>query len=960
MNAPRFVAAVAALCALGMVGCKSKAPAAKPGDKTTGPAIAKGDKSVEKPVAGQPAKAGATAPAAKPGDKPAEKPAEKPVAATPVAKPAEKPADKPAATAPAAKPAEKPADKPAAAAPAGKPMEKPAAAPAAAPAVAPADPRIAPLAQEKQILSEKREVLVKSYTDMGDKAYAESRFEDAETAYNNVLDLDPKNAHAKERLAQTGAILGKRPQDELGAFSTAVEARQVQVQQAKVNVANLAATAGSKTKNGDYEGAAALYDQALVIVGLYPAGVDFSPSAEGLKTLRDNARKGADTAAEMKRRRILKEAGEQASIDAAKERAARRERTRTLFEKANEAMERNDYQSARNLAEEILAGDPADQAAKRLRRISIDAESDQSSETVRHQILNEWKHVFEQLGEAYTPQVDAYTFPSSWEALQSKRTAPILSTQKGLTEDPQNREVRNRLAKTRTSVQFNEVKITEACDYLHRISGVNIVVLPAATEGKSDADLTIEHLALDQPVSVEQILNLITSLRGLAWTVENGVVQITTPQAAQGAMVVQLYDVKDLATPINNFPGDEVNLDPKGEHSEKEEPKEPIPEFVLDQIGELISNNVDKSVWEGGGSVEAVPPGTLVIKCPAGTHAKVQQLLDGLRGAGGLEVSIETRFVTVQDNFLEEVGVDLRGLGDNTGGSGVKGRGGIKGPGGVTTPVTFDDVFFGSPGNPNPTGQDSIGTGNDTGVFYQIHKGRGDDIRSRFENIYDVALGKKGVLTNSGGLSFQGTLLDDTQLEVILRAVQKSDRSTVVTAPRLTAYNGQRANVTVLTQTSYISDFDVEIAQASQIGDPIVQTLRDGVILDLRPVVSADRRFITMELRPTIAVLTRPIATFATTLANGPPVTIQLPELSVSRVRTTVTVPDNGTLLLGGLKYFQETRLDSTVPFLDKIPVASFFFSRKGTYLEKRNLLVLIRAKILRPEENEPGLGRKF
>ena len=278
----------------------------------------------------------------------------------------------------------------------------------------------------------------------------------------------------------------------------------------------------------------------------------------------------------------------------------------------------------------------------------------------------------------------------------------------------------------------------------------------------------------------------------------------------------------------------------------------------------------------------------------------------------------------------------------------------------VTTPVTFDDVFFGSPGNPNPTGQDSIGTGNDTGVFYQIHKGRGDDIRSRFENIYDVALGKPGVLTNSGGLSFQGTLLDDTQLEVILRAVQKSDRSTVVTAPRLTAYNGQRANVTVLTQTSYISDFDVEIAQASQIGDPIVQTLRDGVILDLRPVVSADRRFITMELRPTIAVLTRPIATFATTLANGPPVTIQLPELSVSRVRTTVTVPDNGTLLLGGLKYFQETRLDSTVPFLDKIPVASFFFSRKGTYLEKRNLLVLIRAKILRPEENEPGLGRKF
>jgi general secretion pathway protein D len=71
-------------------------------------------------------------------------------------------------------------------------------------------------------------------------------------------------------------------------------------------------------------------------------------------------------------------------------------------------------------------------------------------------------------------------------------------------------------------------------------------------------------------------------------------------------------------------------------------------------------------------------------------------------------------------------------------------------------------------------------------------------------------------------------------------------------------------------------------------------------------------------------------------------------------------MPDGGTLLLGGLKFFEERRLDSTVPWLDKLPVASFFFSRKGTFMEKRNVLVLIRARILRPEENEPGTGRKL
>jgi hypothetical protein len=43
-----------------------------------------------------------------------------------------------------------------------------------------------------------------------------------------------------------------------------------------------------------------------------------------------------------------------------------------------------------------------------------------------------------------------------------------------------------------------------------------------------------------------------------------------------------------------------------------------------------------------------------------------------------------------------------------------------------------------------------------------------------------------------------------------------------------------RANIFVGRQQSYIQDFDVEIAQAAAIGDPIVQSIRDGVILDYK------------------------------------------------------------------------------------------------------------------------------
>lgn len=971
MNA-RKSTALALVTALALIGCRSdKTETAKTGkadtSKTTGPAVAKSDKTTAKP--------GATpaAPAAKPGEKPAPAPTakagEKPAPA-PAAKPGEKPAPAPAAKAPekpAAAPAAKPAEKPAAAptakaaekpapAPAAKTPEKPAAAPAAkaetkpaaAPA-APADPRLAEIAKERSLREQRREVVVEDYTKLGEQAFAESRFEDAKRFFGGVLDLDPKNDNARRRLSQIGSILGDTSMSARDAFETAKGTYGARADQARAEVSNLVAQAQMKEKAGDPEGAVDLYDKALVIVQLYHGTVDFQPTEQGLVTMKAQAKQAAYGAAEAKRARTAREAEERARVEAAEQRAAKMSRIQRLAREANLAMEAGNYQQARNLSEEILRVDPQNADASKMRALAVSAANDAMDDDGKRLLIDEWKSTFEQLAEASTPQVDDYAFSSNWGEI-AKRKAPTLSGSAATAENPADAAVRASLDARRTSVNFEAAKLDQAIEFLARISGTNIVILPAAREGKSDEDLTISNLKLENPLPVAQILDLVTKLIGLAWNVENGVVQITTTEAARGALVVQLYDVKDIATPISNFPGQDVNLDPTGELSVAEEAPEPIAEYQLDGIQELIQQNVDRAIWESGGEVTTLPPGTLIVKAPRTTHAKVQQLLDGLRGAGGLQVSIETRFVTVSDNFLQDIGVDLRGLGDQSGGLGIPGKGGIQ-TGTGTTPVTFDDVLFGSTGTPA-----GIGTGNDLGIFYNDFSD--GDVRARMENLYDVALGKDGVLTPLGGLSFQGTLIDDTQLEVILRAVEKSDRSTVVLAPKLTAYAGQRANISVLNQVSYISDFDVEIAQAAQIGDPIVQTLRDGVILDLRPVVTADRRFITMELRPTIAILTRPIATFQTTLANGPPVTIQLPELKIQRVRTTVTVPDGGTLLLGGLKFFEERRLESTVPWLGDIPVVSFFLSRKGTFLEKRNLLVLIRARIVRPEENEPASAR--
>jgi type II secretory pathway component GspD/PulD (secretin) len=112
---------------------------------------------------------------------------------------------------------------------------------------------------------------------------------------------------------------------------------------------------------------------------------------------------------------------------------------------------------------------------------------------------------------------------------------------------------------------------------------------------------------------------------------------------------------------------------------------------------------------------------------------------------------------------------------------------------------------------------------------------------------------------------------------------------------------------------------------------------------------------VTLELRPTVATLLRPLRTFSTTLGVGTAVTFEVPELKKESLKTTVVMPDGGTLLLGGLKFYEEHDLDSGVPILKDIPIVNFFFSRKGKYTNIRNLLVLLRVKVIVLEDLQPG-----
>jgi type II secretory pathway component GspD/PulD (secretin) len=352
--------------------------------------------------------------------------------------------------------------------------------------------------------------------------------------------------------------------------------------------------------------------------------------------------------------------------------------------------------------------------------------------------------------------------------------------------------------------------------------------------------------------------------------------------------------------------------------------------------------------WESGShSISLTPNQQLLVNHTGEAHREVRHFLGKLRQYAGSMVSIETRFIAAHDNFLEDVGLDIRGLQDVGGAINPTNGAQISTSSSLTTPPTVVDFN-------DRTGQNEPGY-----IFNHGNAGENYDLRFRSIGSFLTDLGPGGTLVNEGGvpgyilgnrladrggLGIQYAFLGQQELNFVLRAVRKTEKAVIVSAPRVTVFNTQRSNIFIATQRAYIQDFDVEVTTAAFALDPIIGYVQDGIVLDVRPIISNDRRYVTMELRTTFA----DFQGFRVVLID-PPINavLQLPFLVLEKAETTVRIPDRGTLLISGFRDILSRDLMSTVPFLGDIPIINFFFSRKAKGIEKRKLLILVSAEII-------------
>jgi hypothetical protein len=137
--------------------------------------------------------------------------------------------------------------------------------------------------------------------------------------------------------------------------------------------------------------------------------------------------------------------------------------------------------------------------------------------------------------------------------------------------------------------------------------------------------------------------------------------------------------------------------------------------------------------------------------------------------------------------------------------------------------------------------------------------------------------------------------------------------------------------------------------------------------MSVRPVISADRRYVSLNLKVNLTSLASPTIPLFPIVAPLQPVTesgsqgkpvpftqfVQQPVINTLALDRTLAIPDGGTVLLGGLKRVVESRNEFGPPVLSKIPYLNRLFKNVGCSRETENVMVLVTPRIIVNEAEE-------
>ncbi len=368
--------------------------------------------------------------------------------------------------------------------------------------------------------------------------------------------------------------------------------------------------------------------------------------------------------------------------------------------------------------------------------------------------------------------------------------------------------------------------------------------------------------------------------------------------------------------------------------------------------------------------------GTLIVRNTQDNLDMVDALVDQANASAPKQVSIESKFVEINQNNAKELGFDWL-LGPFSLNGKVFGAGGTAGNG-----VPVDSANFPFNNNGVPIGQNPVTSGNRSGDFAIS--------ANALDALLIPGLGQAvGVAPSMFGLA---GVFTNPQFQVVIRALNQKKGIDLLSAPSVTTKSGQRAIIEVIRELRYPGTYTPpqvpSISSTNQSGAAVVPVVvtpttpstwevrNTGVTLEVEPVVGGDATTIDLNLIPQVVEFEgfinygSPIFALGVNTAAGISITnsvlltpnvINQPVFSTRKVTTSVSVYDGQTVVLGGLMREDVQKTEDKVPIIGDIPLVGRAFRTNTEQHTKKNLVIFVTAKIITPagvplNEEEEGL----
>ena len=826
-----------------------------------------------------------------------------------------------------------------------------------------------------------------------DLAFEEARYPDAVRGYNNLQGSNlmrylssEERSRVQMRLDEALVRMGRQPtgEDPLGQIT---EQRRIEQQNARAEFDNALRQADRALQSADFTEAINAVQQARVRL----QGSRSVFSEPELNRLLDRA--------DATEARI--EDARQAALDRERERAAqqnmeqaeqqqqlvRRDRERLVNELIDQirAFQREQrYAEALDAVDRLLNVDPRNPTGLLLhdviRDVQLYIEYDQAVR--RKQAAINRLAIDSEL--SAMPPVDIINFPLDWPSITLTRGG---STQ--YVDSPENRDTLAGMKRPFPPLGFQDNSLEQVLGAVQQLRpdlsfDVEWDAMEEIGVGR-DTPLSLNLPEVPTSVALDRILSKVSDddFAKVSWAVLDGIVTVSSDERIRKHRDLFIYDMRDLLHEVPDY--DEVpQLDLQNvlqssgqggssgqspfrdDQNDEELDRRPIEERLRD-IEDLVRELVDPTGWEANGGDTGKMyqyGGSLVVVNTPANHRQISGLLSQLREQRAMQINVEARFLLVNQDFFERVGMDLDVYINANNASVRQVR--------ATDPTIQGSDFFDftQPNNPLRT---VSGGGTDPTETAVPYSGGWSPIafsQNSFGLVNSLAP-TSGIASNILGaapaLGIAGQFLDDVQVDFLVEATQADRRSVQLTAPRLTFTNGQVANIYVATQVAFVSDLQPVVGDSAVGFDPTVSVVSEGVTLLVDGTISADRRYVQLNVDTGISRIDGFEQQSVTAVAGGELVSsadtesfISLPIVTVTRVQTTVSVPDQGTVLLGGQRLITEFEVETGVPVLSKMPILNRFFSNRLQSKEEQTLLILLKPTVLiqneQEERNYPGL----